>query len=222
MGEGLQTADGTALDVPPADDQVNRDFAAAMNAPEPGEPQVAAPPKRDPAADPEAPHGRTKDGKPKKGPGGRPPKPTRAEAPRVQPAAAAAAAPTGDYTEGLAELGEGLWFLMAAGPPPMRAQAALFKVHRPNLVRGFNMAAQHQPMIRAGVEFLTAQSWITILGAALVPFIMGSIGLWSGKIPPELVEQLAAATARDLEEIEAKQAAEFFAAAGIAADPQAA
>jgi len=70
MAEGLQTPDGQKVEV------TEQDFARAMAAPEPDEPVAAAPPRKDP----EAPYGRTKDGQPKRGPGGRP---ARYDAPRA-------------------------------------------------------------------------------------------------------------------------------------------
>lgn len=74
MAEGLQTPDGKKIEVTEAD------FARAMAAPEPDEPVAAAPPRKDP----DAPYGRTKDGAPKRGPGGRP---SKHDAPRAAKAA---------------------------------------------------------------------------------------------------------------------------------------
>src|SRR5690348_6015743 len=76
MPETLATADGRVLDL----DDTDAAFAAAMAAPTSAEPEAPAPPRRDP--DPEAPFGRRLDGSPKKGRGGRPPKPREIEAPK--------------------------------------------------------------------------------------------------------------------------------------------
>jgi len=78
MAEGLQTPDGQKVEV------TEQDFARAMAAPEPDEPVAAAPPRKDPLA----PYGLTKDGQPKRGPGGRP---ARYDAPRAAKAAPATA-----------------------------------------------------------------------------------------------------------------------------------
>src|SRR3954466_15857059 len=86
MPEGLMTAEGAPVAAPP----VEQEFAAlqaSQAAAADEEAEHAAPPKKDP----EAPYGRTADGKPKKGPGGRPPKRKAADAPRVASAAAAGA-----------------------------------------------------------------------------------------------------------------------------------
>lgn len=72
MTEGLQTPDGENV-------KLDQEFARSMAAPEPDEPIASAPPRKDP----DAPHGRTKDGEPKKGPGGRPPK-SEHDKPRVR------------------------------------------------------------------------------------------------------------------------------------------
>lgn len=65
MPEGLQTASGEVVDL-------DHEFALAMATPEPGEPVAPSPPRK--VTDPDAPYGRTKDGTPKRAPGGRPPK----------------------------------------------------------------------------------------------------------------------------------------------------
>src|SRR5690348_14554155 len=109
MAEGLATAEGTVLQVPAAGD-VEQEWATAMAAPEPGE-EPGAPPKKAPPADPEAPYGRTKDGTPKKGPGGRPARKDKTEAPRIQPAAAAAPGSAEDFEPALGEVADRLWLL---------------------------------------------------------------------------------------------------------------
>jgi hypothetical protein len=177
MPEGLATPDGTVLDVPPADTE--RDFAMAMAAPEPSE-DVGPPPKRDPSADPDAPYGRTKDGKPKKGPGGRPARTraeTAAEAPRVQPAAAAVKG-LAEYKAGLNDTAVSVWGLLAMTPMTL-AQATLFKIHQPSLVHGFALGATQNDRVRVGVEWLTREAWMLIVLGAAVPFAIQSFMLWT-------------------------------------------
>lgn len=216
MAEGLQTADGTPVDVPAAasDEELNKQFAQAMNAPEPDEPTIAAPPRKDP----EAPYGRKADGTPKKGPGGRPAK-SRAEKPRTVSAPTPADIAARDYRQGLAEVTDGVWYLMTIAPSPqLHAQAAIFKMHRPNLVHALNIGAQHNPWIRAGVEAMTGPgTWVATMGMALVPFALQSAALWTGRMPTDQVEILVAATGAEMERIAAEQAAAFADAAGVPA-----
>lgn len=170
--------DGTVLDVPAAGHEPGeREFAAAMAAPEPGD-QMPAPPK---LADPEAPYGRTLDGKPKKGPGGRPAK-SKADRPRTQTVAAVATDGTAqakDYGQALAELTEGVWYLCAQFPAT-QPQAAILKAHRPALVSGWNLAAQNNRMIASGVEILTGKgTWVAAVAMASAPFVMQSLAIWT-------------------------------------------
>lgn len=200
MAEGLTTADGKAVaGVPEIGDE--QDFAAAMagaarQAGAAGE--VPAPPKKD--------YGVKADGTPKKA-AGRPRTRDKAEEPRMQaPTGKQAAAPR-DYTQPLAELTEGVWFLMAQ-LPPTQAQAAILKAHRPSLVSGWNLAAQNNGMIRAGVEMLTGGgTWVAAVAMATAPFVMQSLALWT-RSPEQLAEsgmptkeQLEATTQKDLAEL---------------------
>jgi hypothetical protein len=187
---------------------------AAQAADDKAKQEMPAPPPKDP----EAPFGRTKDGKPKRGPGGRP----SAEKPRVQaPTAAQAPAVVRDYTQDLAELTEGVWFLMAQ-LPPTQAQAAILKVHRPALVHGWALAAQNNAMIRSGVDMLTGKgTWVAAVAMATAPFVMQSLALWT-KTDEELAaggmatkEELAASTVRELEDLTKQQ--EQALAAAVAA-----
>lgn len=214
MGEGLQTADGKPVSVPPAgsDEDLNAQFKMAMNAPEPDEPAMPAPPPKDP----DAPYGRTKDGKPKRGPGGRPPKKEKAERPRTARASDVAGVAPKDYTTDLAELGDGVWFLLTISPQT-HAQAALLKAHKPHLVRAVNIGAQNNRQIRTGVEYLTGGgTWVAAMGMALVPFVLQSVALWSGKMDAQTVQALAGSTAGELQHMAEQQAAEFAEATGIA------
>jgi hypothetical protein len=198
----------------PEQQQLEQQFEAAMAAPES---EIPPPPRAEPL-DPEAPYGRKADGTPKRGPGGRPPKAKRAEEPRVTstpPAAAGVGGPVRDYGPQLDNLAGGVWNLLAM-LPPTQAQAAIFKVHRPGLVYGLNLAAQQNEKVRAGVDWLTAESWLIALGMVMIPFTLQSISLWTGG-DAQLREQLQAATIRDLQQMQAEQEAAFRAAAGLAA-----
>lgn len=207
MAEGLATADGTVLDVPAAGHEPGeREFAAAMAKPEPGN-EMPAPPM---LADPEAPYGRTLDGKPKKGPGGRPSTKNKADKPRTQTVASVATdgtAQTTDYTKPLAELTEGVWYLCAQFPAT-QAQAAILKAHRPSLVSGWSLAAQNNRMIASGVEMLTGKAtWVAAVAMASAPFVMQSLAIWTksdedlAKAGMPTHEELAASTVKELQEL---------------------
>jgi hypothetical protein len=209
MAEGLATPDGTTLNVAPAG-EASQEWATAMAAPGPD--SVQAPPKKDP----DAPYGRTKDGTPKKGPGGRPSKADRAEQSRTAPAAAVLApASAEEFEQPLGELADSVWLLLAM-TPPTQAQAALWRAHAPAVVHGFALGAAQNPAIRAGVRWLTAESWMVVLAMAVVPFALQSVALWTapdrlGVTPADL----QAATVRELQTMRAQQEAAFRAAAGV-------
>ena len=220
MPETLATADGQRLDL----DDTDRAFAAAMAAPRADDPEHPAPPRREPA-DPEAPYGRTLDGRPKKRPGGRPPK----ARPREIPAPAAQApsggpkgkAPAADYSAGLADFTEALWMVMAATPVPwetvrirVRAQAYVLKSNQAGVVQGVNLMAQHNASIRWGVEKLTTgeAGWVLPAVMALAPFAVQTGMIW--RAPPNGdMELLAAHTEREWAETFAKMQADLAAEA---------
>lgn len=210
------TADGAAVDVPP----VNQAFAGLQAAQAAAaDAQAEAPPKKEPA-DPEAPYGRRADGTPKKGPGGRPAKRGKADEPRVTAApAAAAGGPKRDYSEPLAEIADAIWVTMAMAPhPTVMAQAALWKANKAGLVAGFNMAAQNNGMIRRAVEASEKATWVVALAGAVLPLVQQSVTLWTNPGQhvgdgEQLVNALAAATQRDLEEMARQQAEAMVAAA---------
>lgn len=203
MTETLTTLDGTALDL----DAGEQEFARAMAAPEPTDPQAPAPPRRELTEEERgAKYGYTtgEDGKPraKKAPG----------RPRKQPArvteAAPAEAPRGktapsvpDFTGPLAGLTDALWMVLAAAPAPsvplrikLRAQAKVLKDNQPGLVQGVNVCAQHNATIRRGVEALTTggAGWVLPAVMAVAPFAMQSAALW--RADPAQLGQLAAET----------------------------
>lgn len=209
---GLANTDGTPVEgVDPISTQDWAKVQAEQARQADASPAIPAPPRKDA----EAPFGRTKDGSPKKAPGGRPPK-ARVEAPTK------ATAPTEvrDYTQPLAELTEGIWFLMAQ-LPPTQAQAAILKHHRPSLVTGWNLAAQNNAMIRQGVDVLTGKgTWVAAVAMASAPFVMHSLALWT-KTDEQLVaaglpthEQLAESTMQELQALAAAQEEALRQAAG--------
>jgi hypothetical protein len=191
MPEGLATAEGERIDF----DQTERKFAAAMAAPSPDDPEAPAPPDV-PAADPEAPWGRTADGRPKRKPG-RPPKNRARTVPgsqvsKAEPAAKGGkgdsqARPGRDYTEGLSDFTQLLWMGLAGLPIPgderrirCRVQAAVLKENQAGVVSGVNIMAQHSGPVRWVVEKLATgeASWIFPAVLALMPFAVQTSMLW--------------------------------------------
>lgn len=212
MPEGLATADGQAIDL----DQAEADFHRAMAAPEPDEPIAPAPPKRAPADD-EAPYGRKVDGTPKKAPGGRPAKPRVTESKPAAPAQGKgkSAAEGTDYTQPLGEFTSALWMVMAAAPVPadewrikLRAQAYILKENQPGLCQGVNLMAQHNGVIRRGVEALTMGNagWVLPAVMAVAPFAVQSAAVWKAT-PGELADMAAKTEAEWDEQFKAMRAA---------------
>lgn len=193
MGEGLKSADGTVLDVPAAgDDDAAKAFAAAMAAPEPGEPEMPAPP----AKDPDAPYGRKADGSPKKGPGGRPPK----EQPRVQAAPKgrhAATAKARDYRRDLTGIVQLGWGVLATTSP---ADAGALKVHGPGVVEAFNQLAQENSKVAQGIEWLTTGSTYGAVVMATAPLIM-QVMANHNRLPYDRVAALGVAPPEQLAEM---------------------
>lgn len=219
--ETLATADGQRVDV----DGTDQAFAAAMAAPRSDEPEHAAPPRREPA-DPDAPYGRTLDGRPKKRPGGRPPKarPREISAPPPAPQGGAAKpGPAADYSAGLADFTEALWMVMAATPVPwdtirirVRAQAYVLKSNQGGVVQGVNLMAQHNASIRWGVEKLTTgeAGWVLPAVMALAPFAVQTGMIW--RAPPNGdMELLAQHTERQWAETFAAMQADLAAEAAF-------
>jgi hypothetical protein len=215
MAEQLATADGEPIDLDPA--AVEREFAAAMAVPGPGpdEPEAPAPP--DIGADEEAPFGRKVDGTPKKGRGGRPPKePSRTQpAPKAlsgpqKPAAGGTQATTPrDYSEGLSEFTDVIWLGLAGLPIPgderrirCRVQAAVLKENQEGFVSGVNIIAQHNSVVRWGVEKLATGggAWIFPAVLALMPFAVQTSMLWRVPVNGDM-EKMAAKTEEDFTEV---------------------
>jgi hypothetical protein len=187
----LKTADGTELS-PEQLQAADADFHRMMATPLPEDtgspPEYPAPPKKDP----EAPYGRTKDGTPKKAPGGRPPKDAHDKARTSPRASTATTAPPKDYTEALADTATGIW--IAASPIPfLKPYAALWKATSPGMVKSWNAAAQQNTTVRSYTEKLaTGEGGVWMLGVAMasVPFIAGAWDLF--KATPEQRAQVSA------------------------------
>jgi hypothetical protein len=195
------------------DDAFRAAVAADAGLPDPEPAVIPPPPRKDVLADPDAPHGRDgkgvplapfglnkKTGRPNLRRPGKPPKDDR---PRVQtPADAAPGKPPvkRDYSAAIGEFTEGVWMLLSAAPVPVpairtriQAQAAIVRTNTPGIVKGVNLAAQHNPQVARGVDRLTTggASWVLPAMFALGPFVAQSVMLW--RSPAEgAVEALAA------------------------------
>ena len=176
MAEGLLTAEGAPVAAPPVDTE----FAAlqAAQAAQADE-EAPAPPKKDP----EAPYGRTKDGKPKRGPGGRPAR-ARAEQPRV--ASPTAAGVKKDFTRPLTEVVQLAWGVLAGTSP---TDAAAVKLAGPGLVSAWNNLAQENAGVARGIEWLTSGSAYGAVVMATAPLLM-QIAANHGRLDPERVAAL--------------------------------
>lgn len=208
---------------------------------EPGPPvdvDPEAPFGRDDQGAPLAPFGLTKDGKPRRSNAGR--KPAKddtarlATAAEVSAATAASAAPgpvmtiRHDYTGPLAEFADTVWFgLSALGKGgsaipligkwiPERkvaAEAYVFRTYKPNLVRGVNIAAQHNARAaRFAAAIETGDiTWALTVGLLVMPFLTASAAIWkdSEKTPAMAASELPSVA--ELAERNDKQLDEYLA-----------
>lgn len=209
MAEQLTTGDGAVLDVPGVD-EAERAFNAAMAAPEPTDPEAPAPPPKAPE-DPQAPYGRKADGSPKKGPGGRPPKPK----PRMQSPKASQAPKTGkDFREPLTDVMRLGWGVLAVASP---ADAAALKIHGPGMVEAWNALAQENAQVAKGIMWLTTGSAYSAVVMATMSMVLqvltnhdrlpaGRLGALGVHDPAELSE-LTRADVAMMQEAAAAQAA---------------
>ena len=225
MPEGLATADGEEIDL----GNVDAEFAAAMAAPSLDDPEHPGPPDVAPF-DPEAPFGRTKDGAAKKGPGGRPPR----EKPRTQNAPKAIsgpgkpgkdgkpAAPAVDYAAGLREFLGGIQLALAVLPFPSdsvrvhaRYQSAVIEQTGDGLATGLGTVAEHNSMVRWGVEKLTqgGGAWAFPAAMAIAPFAVSTAMLWKSPVTEQMAE--------GAEVIEAEAMARLKAEMGLGDEEQA-
>lgn len=206
----LKDSTGAVIDVPTGE----AEFHKAMAAPEPGTPPVAempAPPK----VDPDAPYGRTKDGQPKKGPGGRPAK--DADKPRVTTTAAGVDGPGEpvDFTDGLMRFGSVIHLCMVAAPP-LHPQAALWRGALPEMAQAWNYAAQCNSKVRVGVEWLAASDigWIVAVSLATLPVLQGGLELWQNP-KSDIASQLRTVTENDIRAAKQAQAEAMLRMAGV-------
>lgn len=233
MPEGLSTEDGTAIDL----DAAEQEFARAMNAPEPDEPEHPAPPKREQLSEEElgakygwttGPDGQRRAKRAKGRPSAKP-RETMAPPPQEPPKGGKGKDAKPDFTGPLTEFTEALWMVAAATPIPsevlrvkVRAQAKVLRSTQGGLVQGVNLMAQHNGTIRRGVEALTmgGAGWVLPAVMALAPFAVQSAAVWRAD-PADLVK-LAAETEKEwAEEFEA-MTAEFNRAAEQAFEQEAA
>lgn len=221
---------GTAVTVAAADPAarpIEDIFAEAMAGPHkprevPSPPDVDhdAPFGRDEAGVPLAPHGTTRDGRPKLSPAGRKPRDARvAPAPQdTPPAPGTQAGPDASLAAGLTEFAQGAWFCLSAigsaGPQlpligrmipgdKLGAQAAVFHVHSPRLVAALTLAAEHSDQARRLARRLASgdATWAILAGMMVLPFVSQSAAVWRGGgtagLPP--VAELATANAKEVE-----------------------
>jgi hypothetical protein len=195
------TAEGAAVDVKPVQEFAELQAAQARAADE----EAPAPPKKDP----QAPYGRTKDGTPKRGPGGRPAKAKKADAPRVTSPTAAGVAK--DFTEPLTGLVQLAWGVLATTNP---ADAGAVKLAGPGLVNAWNALAQENATVARGIEWLTSGSAYGAVVMATAPLVM-QVMANHGKVAPARVAALgvqdpaalAEMTAADVQTMAEQQAA---------------
>jgi hypothetical protein len=218
MPEALATADGQKVDLS-TPGNVDTEFARAMAAPLPDEPEAPAPP--DVGPDPEAPFGRRVDGTPKRGRGGRPPKePSRTMAQAQHPPASAGKPGKGkdataeqlpgkDYSKGLSDFTEVVWLGLAGIPIPgeerrirCRVQAQVLKSNQAGLVAGVNIVAQHNGAVRWGVEKLAGgeAAWIFPAALALLPFAVQTSMLWKAPLNGDM-EKMAGSVEDEFREV---------------------
>lgn len=176
-------------------------FKAAMEGPaKPRE--AAAPPEidhdaphgRDDSGAPLTPYGLTKDGKPRKGPQGRP---SKADQPRTAPAAEspakpddrpAAAKPGAAFADSLDTFGDGVWiFGSVVGTvapsvplvgkyipgPKIHAASGVIHMHKPRLVAAMCLAADHSARARRLAERIDTGdvTWAMMVGMLVLPCV---------------------------------------------------
>jgi hypothetical protein len=223
MAEGLSTADGQKIDL----DNVDQEFAAAMAAPPPDEPEAPAPPDM-PPYDPEAPYGRKVDGTPKKAPGGRPAKPRTttqkaigggsekdAKGGKDEPQAST-------YAKGLEELFAGVALALAVLPVPAdevrvrcRVQAQVLQQTGDGLAAGLGSCAEHNGVARWAVEKLTkgGGAWIFPAALAVAPFAVQTAAVWKAPVEGDMREAADRIEEEALKEFKAQFSGEPEAAA---------
>lgn len=200
---------------------------------------AAAPPKKSDNPDaphglgadgkPLAPYGHKADGRPRIKPGGPGRRADPNDQARVQPlrpgpsspagSSPAGAAATSDYTDALTELATSVWLtgsmlrggkLIILPVPDMRTYAAVFRQHIPSLAGAWNLAAQHDPNVRAWVEKATGDgvlSWRLRVTIASVAFAAGCAEM--AKAPDHVKAAVRAGNDEAVAEFMAAQVAEL-------------
>jgi hypothetical protein len=188
----LETADGSEL----TEEEVTKQFAKALSAPEPDEPLAPAPPRADNGraeGSPEPPESPVDD-RPRTRPQSR-----GTGRPRGRPKGSgkktAAAPAEGTYVRPVSELLQALTIAGALAPVPkgplytrIRLQANLVDAHTAGIATATDLAARNNAIIRKGVESLTLGpgGWVLPAVVALAPFGAQSLALWRGEITPEM------------------------------------
>jgi len=206
VAEGLTTPDGTAV-------KLDRDFAAAMAAPESDEPVAPAPPK----VDKEAPFGRKADGSPRQRPAG----PGRGRRTTTQPAKQPAAAVSetaqeasqrrAEGVQGLMQLGAGLCLALSArGGDAFKADAYTLAANSEPFGSACASVAAENPGFAAALDKITQAGPYAALMTIAVPMVTQivrnhrpAMKLPGTSNPADLVTALEAATPSESVEADA-------------------
>ena len=175
MAEGLQTADGKALDLAAAEQSFNQAMAAPAE-------DIPAPQKMSPEAKEAAKAPRKRS------------KPTSAT--KARAASPASQKSDKDFTEDLTGLTSMGW-LLTASLPPTQPIAAIIKVNQPQLVASLNTAAQNNASIRSRIEGMSGNGNVALAGLAVVTANM-AIQTIQVMRDPDLRGRLAEQTRKDL------------------------
>ena len=175
MAEGLQTPDGTKLDLAAAEQTFNEAMAAPAD-------DVPAPKRATPEAKEaaKAPRRRSK----------------TATDTKARSASPASQKSDKDFTEELNGLTSVGW-LVTASLPPTQAVAAIIKVNQAQLVASLNTAAQSNAAVRGQIEKFSGSGNVALAGLAVVTANM-AIQTIQVMRDPDLRGRLAEQTRSDL------------------------
>jgi hypothetical protein len=187
--EGIQTADGTALELERAA-EIEQTFARAMASGTPAD--VPPPPKRDQNAD-DVQADKPKRGRPRNDartttsakPAGKPAKPGKTPPPVKD-----------DYTEDATGLVQATW-TVAASLPPTQAFAYVLAANADGLAAGLAEGAKHSTTIRTVVAGTGGNTWMLQLGATGLNMAMQTMAILRD---PDMRKQAAEATRVQLRE----------------------
>lgn len=198
---GLANTDGTPIDgIEPIDTKAWAQLQAqqARSADAGAGETVAAPPRKDA----EAPFGRTKDGAPKKAPGGRPPK-ARVQ----QPTKATAPAQVKDFTPGLETVFRVAWMATATTSP---ADAGAILTSAPALVKGWNELGQRNEVIGKALNIINGGAETSEVVFATL--MLGAQIAANHGVESPLLTVFGVRSPRDMEQINAQAIQEMAAA----------